>query len=181
MLTCVQLRAAHSATRPLAPPSGFEAAAAAADARADADARARTTLLVRLDSQRTELERAKALALADAETARELQLAEMKEFYTNQYGENVAELARITPGKSLDDIKRMLGDQPFTKLREVCSASAMLLPVGKFGSPAAWREASPRGPESALCGRGARLGGRRERVLSRFVTSKPGPQTRSRR
>ena len=50
--------------------------------------------LVRLDSQRTELERAKALALADAETARELQLAEMKEFYTNQYGEKVAELAR---------------------------------------------------------------------------------------
>ena len=49
---------------------------------------------MRLDSQRTELERAKALALADAETARELQLAEMKEFYTNQYGEKVAELAR---------------------------------------------------------------------------------------
>ncbi len=71
-----------------------ELEAAAADARADADARARTTLLVRLDSQRTELERAKALALADAETARELQLAEMKEFYTNQYGEKVAELAR---------------------------------------------------------------------------------------
>ena len=67
---------------------------AAANVRAEADARARTTLLVRLDSQRTELERAKDLALADAETARELQLAEMKEFYTNQYGEKVAELTR---------------------------------------------------------------------------------------
>ena len=39
---------------------------------------------------------------------------------------NVAELARITPDKSLDDIKRMLGDQPFAKLRQVCSESAML-------------------------------------------------------
>lgn len=60
---------------------------------------------------------------------------------------NVAELARITPGKSLDDIKRMLGDQPFTKLREVCSASAMLgAGGGKHGESKACPDYLEPGP-----------------------------------
>ena len=55
------------------------------------------------------------------------------------------------------------------------------IPEVKFRNQQIPRVCCRAAPESARCGRGARLGGRRERVLSRFVTSKPGPQTRSRR
>lgn len=53
-----------------------------------------TTLRVKIDTLRSELQRDKEAALKDMQNAHELQLEEMKSFYTDQYAEKVSELQR---------------------------------------------------------------------------------------
>ena len=53
-----------------------------------------TTLRVKIDTLRSELQRDKEAALKDMQSAHDLQLEEMKTFYTDQYAEKVSELQR---------------------------------------------------------------------------------------
>ena len=78
---------------------GIEDKFVAADAAFEANTEAMrkefdTTLRVKIDTLRSELQRDKEAALKDMQNAHELQLEEMKSFYTDQYAEKVSELQR---------------------------------------------------------------------------------------
>ena len=53
-----------------------------------------TKLRAKLDALREQLRREKDAAIMDLQTAQEVQLAEMREYYTSRYAEKVAELHR---------------------------------------------------------------------------------------